>query len=112
MTTDITGILTADYAARIIAHIQSVETDHPPRWRYFNVGRSMHQSPKRTYPMFAWSTERADDGSGRLMFASWRWEPTGSGWAVRALRTHTKRKDAKARAERQRDAYAAKHERV
>ncbi len=116
MNTEITDIINSDYAAQAIARIQAMTAPAEPRWRYFNVGRRMTQEPARGYPMYAWSTELADDGSGRLVYASWRWQPrnTGfaAGWVVRALRTHSKRKAAKARALKMRDAFAAKHERV
>lgn len=113
--TELEKILGADTVARLnralygtVAAVRGRE----PRWRYYNVGRSMNMPAKRGYPLFAWSTERAADGVGRPgVFQSWRWEPSRSGWIVRALRTHRKRNDAKARAGRMRAAYAVKHER-
>ncbi len=115
MTTELERILGADTVARLnralYGTVAAVE-GREPRWRYYNVGRSMNRSSARGFPMFAWSTERAGrESDGLGVFQSWRWEPTRSGWIVRAQRTHRKRKDAKARARRMRDAYAAKHER-
>jgi len=111
MTTELERILGAELVHRlnqVMADAGRLPT-RMIRWRYFNVGRTMALRAKRGYPMFAWSTERA--GSAPGVFQSWRWEPTRSGWIVRSQRTHRKRKDAKARALRMRDAYAARHER-
>ena len=70
-------------------------------WRYFHVGRSIEQSAKRGFPMFAWSIER--DPSGK--FCSWVWKPNYEGWTRTKLVRHSKRKSAKARALKMRDTY-------
>jgi len=72
-------------------------------WRYFHVGRSLKQPAKRGFPMFAWSTER--DSSGK--FLSWVWQPSGEDWVRTKTVSHSKRKNAKARALRLRDDYSA-----
>ena len=75
-----------------------------PRWRYFGIGRSLDQDPKRGFPAFAWSTERNPDGK----FESWVYMPKGDHWLRRKVVLHSKRSAAKARALKLRDAYKAR----
>lgn len=74
------------------------------KWRYFHIGRSLDQPAKRGFPMFAWSTERDSDGK----FLSWVWQPTGGEFHRKKTVSHSKRKNAKARALRMRDALLEK----
>lgn len=74
------------------------------KWRYVDVGRSLQQSAKRGFPMFVWSTERNSNGK----FLSWVWQPRGEGWDRTKTVSHSKRKLAKGRALRMRDAYLQK----
>ena len=85
--------------------LQSLLLETPElSWRYFHIGRSLEQPAKKGFPMFAWSTER--DAKGK--FRSWVWHPKKDGWTLKGLRSHARRKDAKARALRMRDAFAEK----
>jgi hypothetical protein len=75
-----------------------------PNWRYFDVGRTVNQPARRGYPMFAWTTQRDSNGK----FQSFVWQPSQGGWIRKKTVSHSKRKAAKARALKMRNAYAGK----
>ena len=88
------------------AVLRELFSTREPNWRFFSTGRDFGQSAKRGFPMFAWETERGSDGK----YHSWVWQPKGDGWDRKKPVAHSKRKTAKARALRMRDAYQQSRE--